>query len=62
MYIRQSGHMLECRTKEHKREVERGNTGVSSIAEHAWRNYHRVDWEAVDVLDVNTEWYKRCMD
>ena len=46
--------------KEHKRAVERGNSDVSAIAEHAWRNDHRVDWEAVDVLDVNTEWHERC--
>ena len=59
-YIGQSGHTLECRMKEHKRAVERGNTDMSAIAQHAWRNNHRVDWEAVNVLDVNTEWYKIC--
>ena len=61
VYVGQSGRTLECRIKEHKRAVERGNTEMSAIAEHAWRNDHRVDWEAVDVLDVNTEWYKRCV-
>ena len=41
--------------KEHKKAVEKGNTDRSAITEHAWRNDHRVDWEAVDILDVNTE-------
>ena len=61
-YIGQSGRTLQCRMKEHKRAVEQGNTETSAVAEHAWNNDHRVDWEAVEVLDMNyTEWYKRCV-
>ena len=60
-YVGQSGHTLERRMKEHKRAVEHGNIDTSAIAEHAWKEDHRVDWEEVEVLDVNTEWYKRCI-
>ena len=60
-YVGQSGRTLECRMKEHRRAVEHGNIDTSAIAEHAWKEDHRLDWEEVEVLDVNTEWYKRCV-
>ena len=45
----------------YKRAVEHANTDTSALVEHAWKEDHRVDWEEVEVLDVNTEWYKRCV-
>ena len=60
-YIGQTGQTLTCRLKEHKRATERGNIDVSAVAEHAWVNNHRVNWEAAEVLEVKQEWYKRCM-
>ena len=46
--------------KEHK-AVEQGSTDTSAVAEHVWNKDDRVDWEAVEVLDRNKEWYKRCV-
>ena len=60
-YVGQSGRTLQCRMKEHRRATERGNMDSSAIAEHSWKFNHRVNWEEVEVLDVDTEWYRRCM-
>ena len=47
--------------KEHRRITEKENTDSSALAKHTWKLDHRVNWEEVEVLDVNTEWYRRCM-
>ena len=48
--------------KEHKGVVEQGNTDTSAVAEHVWNKDHRVDWEAIEVLVMNTtEWCKICI-
>ena len=62
VYIGQSGRTLKCRMKEHKPAVEQGNTNTSAVVEHVWNKDHIVDWEAVEVLNMNTtKWYKRCV-
>ena len=47
--------------KEHKKAIEQGKTETSAVAEHVWECGHRVDWSAVEVLDVEQRWSKRCM-
>ena len=39
-----SGRTLECRMKEYKRAVEHENSDTSALAEHAWKEDHRMDW------------------
>ena len=55
-----SGLTLQCRVKEHEQAVQ-GNTDTSAVVEHVWNKGHSVDWEDVEVLDMNMEWYKRCV-
>ena len=45
-----------------KQAVEQGSTDTSAVAEHVWNKVHKVDWKAVEGLDMNTmEWYKECV-
>lgn len=60
-YVGQSGRTLDCRIKEHKRAVQNRNIDTSAVAEHAWKEDHKVDWGQVEILDVSAEWYKRCV-
>ena len=53
--------MLRCRIKEHGRDTEHRKTETLAVAEHAWECDHQVDWNAVEVLDVEQRWGKRCM-
>ena len=61
VHIGQSGCNSKVRVKEHRRAVESGNTDASTVAEHALKSDHRVIWEAVEIVDASTEFYRRCM-
>ena len=50
-----------CRIKEHRRATRNGDINASAVAEHVWKNGHKVNWDAAEVLDVRQEWYKRCL-
>ena len=54
-YVGETRRGLGKRVDEHKRAVQK----VSSLAEHAWRSNHRVDWWHVAILDENASLYKR---
>ena len=49
---------LGKRMKEHQKTVQKAKVEVSSLAEHAWKSDHRVDWEQITVLDYSTDWHK----
>ena len=49
-YIGQTGRKLSQRLSEHKRAVVGADFNTSALAEHAWTNDHRVDWENVKIL------------
>ena len=34
---------------------------AAALAEHAWQQQHRIDWEAAEVLESDRDWYPRCM-
>ena len=50
--------------KEHRRATEKGNMDSSAIAEHTQKFDHRAGSTGrsrIEVLDVDTEWYRKCM-
>ena len=51
VYIRETKRRLETRLKEYWDACERGMMEKSALAEHAWENYHPIDWEETTVLD-----------
>ena len=51
VYIGETKRRLETRLKEHWDACERGMMEKSALAEHAWENYHPIDWEETTVLD-----------
>ena len=38
------------RIKEHKAAVKRGDTAISAVAEHVWKEHHQTDWSGATVL------------
>jgi len=52
MYIGETGRMLEKRPSE-------SNDTNNGIAVHAWKTQHKVDWEAVTVKPVETNYTRR---
>ena len=49
--IGETKQRLETRLREHQDACERGITEKSTMTEHAWENYHPINWEETSVLD-----------
>ena len=39
--------------------MERGETNVSALADHAWRVGHHIDWDSITILGVIPGYYSR---
>ena len=51
VYIGETGQRLETQIREHQDDCNRGMTGMSVVAEHAWGNQHCIDWEGTSVIN-----------
>ena len=60
-YVGQTGRILEQRIKEHRKAVSTFNTDTSALAEHVLTEDHRIDWEAVSILDQHPYTQSRCL-
>lgn len=58
-YIGETGRPLQVRIKEHKKLVRLGETDKSRIAQHAWEEEHRIEWEHTTILDREDNHTKR---
>ena len=47
------------RLKEHRKAVEKGDTRLSGIAEHAFEAHHEIDWDSVQILDQESNHARR---
>ena len=59
LYVGETMRRLETRMTEHRRAVQRGETNVSALADHAWTVNHHIDWGSTTVLGVNPRYYAR---
>ena len=51
-YIGETGRPMATRMKEHKADCRYARFERSAVAEHAWMDGHEMDWENIEVLDV----------
>ena len=58
-YVGETMRRLETRMTEHRRAVQRGETNMSALADHAWTVGHQIDWDSTTVLGVNLGYYAR---
>ena len=57
--IGEVGRAMQTRKKEHMASVRLGKTDVSALAEHAWNNDHKFDWDNTRRLSKNYRWAQR---
>ena len=50
-YIGETERTLQKRLKEHKDACIGGMVERSAVADHAWSEHHRIDWNQVQVID-----------
>ena len=59
MYVGQTSRQLSTRLQEHKRAVRTANFNASVLAEHAWNQYHPIDWDKATVLTSESNLHRR---
>ena len=57
-YVGETGRTLDVRLKEHKRAVRMDNQN-NGIAVHANKTLHAIQWDSAEVLEQESNWYKR---
>jgi len=58
-YVGQTGRMLKTRVAEHRNSIRRNALSVSVIADHMMQHGHDMDWNNVQILDVERYYHKR---
>jgi len=58
-YIGETKRPLQVRIKEHKYNVNKGNTANSKLAKHAWDNSHRFKFEETKIIHREPHYLKR---
>ena len=58
-YIGETKRTLDTRVKEHLTACKYVRFKRSAVAEHAWQDGHRIDWEGVKMLDVASNYEER---
>ena len=58
-YIGETTRSVQVRKKEHERHTNSGRIEESAVAEHVWDSNHRINWNAVKVLDMERGWRAR---
>jgi len=58
-YVRQTGRLLKTRVSEHRNHIRRNAPSVSVITNHVMHHNHEIDWNNVEVLDVEKYCHKR---
>ena len=57
-YTGETGRSLQKCLAEHKSAIRRGNRN-NGVAVHAWHLDHRVNWESAEVLEQESNYWKR---
>jgi len=58
-YMGQTSRLLKTRVAEHRNRSRRNAPSVSVIANHVMHRNHEMDWNNVEVLDVEKFYHKR---
>jgi hypothetical protein len=58
-YIGETKRPLKVRIKEHQRNTKNGETVKSKLANHAWENNHKFNWEEAKIIHHEAHYYKR---
>jgi len=58
-YVGQMGRLLKTRVGEHKNHIRRNTPSVSVITDHMVHHDHNMDWNNVEILDVEKFYHKR---
>ena len=59
VYVGQTSRQLYTGLKEHKRAVRNADFNPSVLAEHAWNQHHRIDWNEAKVLTSESNFHRR---
>jgi hypothetical protein len=60
-YIGETGRAFNTRRKEHRRNVELYKSG-SNIANHAWTNNHRIDFNSRKIIDKSNYQHRETLE
>nr|XP_022907442.1 uncharacterized protein LOC111418960 [Onthophagus taurus] len=58
-YVGQTGRNIECRIKEHERDVRLRKIQQSAVAEHCHKGGHSIEFEKTKVLARNGHYFQR---
>lgn len=59
-YIGQTGRSIDCRLKEHKRDVRAGRIERSAVAEHVCNiDHHEMRWDDTRILSKDSKYHQR---
>jgi len=58
-YVGQTGRLLKTRVAENRNHARRNAPSVSVIANHVMHHNHDIDWNNVEVPDVEKYYHKR---
>ena len=58
-YVGETKRALKTRVSEHRRAVEKMDFLGSTLAEHAWKHDHHIDWTSACILDVESHYRSR---
>ncbi|XP_071051110.1 uncharacterized protein [Onthophagus taurus] len=58
-YVCQTGRNIECRIKEHERDVRLRKIQQSAVAEHCHKGGHSIEFEKTKVLARNGHYFQR---
>ena len=59
VYIGQTKRTVQVRKKEHQYHTRRGELEKSAIAEHCWKNDHKMHWDSTKVIAQPKSWFSR---
>jgi len=61
LYIGQTKRQLKTRIKEHSNNIKSISSKHSVVTEHTLEFGHTFDWENIQILDSESNYYKRCV-
>jgi predicted GIY-YIG superfamily endonuclease len=53
-YIGETGRPLSVRLREHRHNLKEGHLETSKLAQHAFEEGHKVDWDEARILEIES--------
>jgi len=60
-YVGQTKRQIKTRIAEHRNNIKSVSSKHSVITEHMLEFDHKFDWENIQILDAESNYYKRCV-